>query len=39
MRDLGWESFTFDWAVNNDLAVYALVHRGDLAVLRASSWR
>ncbi len=25
MRDLGWESFTFDWAVNPDLAVYALV--------------
>jgi glucose/mannose transport system permease protein len=25
MRDLGWESFTFDWAVNQTLAVYALV--------------
>jgi glucose/mannose transport system permease protein len=25
VRDLGWESFTFDWAVNQDFAVYALV--------------
>jgi glucose/mannose transport system permease protein len=25
VRDLGWTSFTFDWAVNQDLAVYALV--------------
>jgi len=24
-RDLGWESFTFDWAVNNTMAIYALV--------------
>ena len=25
VRDLGWESFTFDWAVNNAMAIYALV--------------
>jgi glucose/mannose transport system permease protein len=24
-RNLGWESFTFDWAVNTSMAVYALV--------------
>jgi glucose/mannose transport system permease protein len=25
MRDLGWESFTFDWAVSNRMAIYALI--------------
>ena len=25
VRDLGWTSFTFDWAVNQTMAVYALV--------------
>ena len=25
VRELGWSGFTFDWAVNRDLAVYALV--------------
>ncbi|GLS18269.1 sugar ABC transporter permease [Labrys miyagiensis] len=25
VRGLGWTSFTFDWAVNNNLAVFALV--------------
>lgn len=28
VRDLGWQSFTFDWIVNRDLAVYALVIAG-----------
>ncbi|MCP4380537.1 MAG: sugar ABC transporter permease [Hyphomicrobiales bacterium] len=25
MRDLGWESFTFDWIANRDMVVYTLV--------------
>ncbi|WP_188853894.1 carbohydrate ABC transporter permease [Aureimonas glaciei] len=25
MRDLGWESFTFDWTANRDMAIYAVV--------------
>ncbi|NOZ31832.1 MAG: sugar ABC transporter permease [Alphaproteobacteria bacterium] len=25
MRDLGWESFSFDWITNKDMVVYALV--------------
>lgn len=28
MRDLGWESFTFDWIVQNDLAIYCVVIAG-----------
>jgi glucose/mannose transport system permease protein len=28
VRALGWESFAFDWAVNKDMAVYALVVAG-----------
>ncbi|MEX0732596.1 MAG: sugar ABC transporter permease [Aquisalimonadaceae bacterium] len=28
VRDLGWESFTFDWLVNPDMAVYTLVIAG-----------
>ncbi len=25
MRDLGWESFTFDWLINPDMALYTIV--------------
>ena len=28
VRALGWETFTFDWAANKDMAVYALVIAG-----------
>ncbi|MEM6712028.1 MAG: sugar ABC transporter permease [Pseudomonadota bacterium] len=28
MRGLGWESFTFDWIVRNDLAIYCVVIAG-----------
>ena len=28
IRDLGWTGFTFDWAANRDMAVYALVVAG-----------
>lgn len=28
VRELGWESFTFDWIVDRDLALYALVIAG-----------
>ncbi|WP_407660382.1 carbohydrate ABC transporter permease [Kaistia algarum] len=28
MRSLGWTSFTFDWIVNRDLAIYAVVLAG-----------
>ena len=28
VRELGWESFTFDWVVDKDMAVYALVIAG-----------
>src|SRR5262245_53683204 len=28
MRDLGWASFTFDWIVSRDLAIYAVVFAG-----------
>lgn len=25
IRDMGWESFTFDWLVNSDMAIYTIV--------------
>jgi glucose/mannose transport system permease protein len=28
MRDMGWESFTFDWIVQNDMAIYCVVIAG-----------
>lgn len=28
MRNLGWESFTFDWLVNKDMAIYTIVIAG-----------
>ena len=28
VRSLGWESFVFDWVVNRDMAIYALVLAG-----------
>lgn len=28
MRQLGWESFTFDWIVQNDMAIYCVVIAG-----------
>ena len=28
VRNLGWESFTFDWLVQNDLAIYCVVIAG-----------
>ena len=35
VRDLGWQNFTFDWAVDGSIGDLRFGHRGRLAVLRA----